>query len=74
MFKDEVWSWCLQLKLKFDNIAKLSPESKSKLDAELVLFQSNPAPHPSVEFHKIHFNSTKNTSATFTFVRDNLAS
>ena len=27
-----------------------------------------------VEFHKIHFNSTKNTSATFTFVRNNLAS
>ena len=27
-----------------------------------------------VEFHKIHFNLTKNTSATFTFVRNNLAS
>ena len=27
-----------------------------------------------VEFHKIHFNSTKNTSATLTFVLNNLAS
>ena len=27
-----------------------------------------------VEFHKIHFNSTKNTLAIFTFVHDNLAS
>ena len=27
-----------------------------------------------VEFHKIHFNSTKNTSATLTFVRNNFAS
>ena len=31
-------------------------------------------PGRSVEFHKIHLNSTKNTSATFTFVRNNLAS
>ena len=33
------------LKLKFDDIAKLS--TKSKLGAELVLFQSNQATHPS---------------------------
>ena len=30
--------------------------------------------HAFVEFHKIHFNSTKNTSATLTFVRNNFAS
>ena len=39
----------------------------------LSYYRPHRGPTP-VEFHKINFNSTKNTSATLTFVRNNFAS